>query len=115
MSEKHKKFKEIGHFSYMGTIISTEKRDDDKINLTIGVTKREALNLKGEMENIVILADNNISKESKISKRGNKDATKYFLIPKELRENLRTESVVKCQRLDVKGKTYFVYLIDQET
>lgn len=99
----------------MGTIISTEKRDDDKINLTVAVTRREAINLKGEMDNVIVLADSNISKESKISKRGNKDATKYFLIPKEQREDLRPESVVHCQRLDVKGKTYFVYLVDQET
>jgi hypothetical protein len=99
----------------MGTIISTEKRDDDKVNVTVALTYREAMSLKGHMDNVAVVSDQNLLVESKISKRGNKEATQYFLIPRELRGNLRTDSIVKCQRIDLKEKTYFVFLVDQET
>lgn len=98
----------------MGTIFQTEKRDDGKLNFTICLDYREAINLKGFMENVHLFAESNLNQPSKVSSRGNKDATKYFLIPKNLRDKVDSLSNVKCERIDLKNKSFFVYMIDHE-
>lgn len=72
----------------------------------------EVKQLKGEMNDIYLVSDRVASVPSKVSLRGRNEATKYFLIPKQLRKQLAIRGKVSCQRLEREGKSIFVYFLD---
>jgi len=96
----------------MGTIISSKMKDDGKIVFEVCLDYEEAIQLNGHMENIHLFSENVKQVETHISTRGKNDATKYFLIPKDLRKNLRFDRSITCQKIDTKTKTIFVYVLD---
>ena len=73
----------------MASVLGTKVLNDDKIVYNIIMNKDEALQLKGHTENILVLAEDAINITSRISLRGKNDATKYFLIPRELRKDIK--------------------------
>lgn len=97
----------------MGTILSSRMKDDGKVVFEVCVDYEEATQLKGHMENVHLFSENVKQLETHISTRGKNEATKYFLIPKELRKNLQFNKSLNCQKLDTKTKTIFVYVIDK--
>ena len=50
--------------------------------------------------------------KANISQRGKNEATKYFLIPKELRKGLNFNAKTTCQKIETKTKTIFIYVMD---
>jgi len=97
----------------MGAILSSRIKDDGKVIFEIAVDYEESMQLKGNMQNVHIFSESAGSIESKISQRGKREATKYFLIPKELRESLNLSAKTSCQRLDTKTKAVFIYVVDK--
>jgi len=97
----------------MGSIISSKLRDDGKVVFEVILDYEEALQLQGHMDNIYIFSENVKSIKTGISHRGKNEATKYFLIPKELRKDLNYNSDVHCIRVDTKTKTAYIYLVDK--
>lgn len=95
----------------MGNIISS-KINKDKIVYEIALKHDEALQLKGHVDNIHLFTENVAEIRTNISQRGKNEATKYFLIPRELRKDLNFRSPVSCQRFDTNEKTIFIYVID---
>ncbi|MBT4350990.1 hypothetical protein HOD20_00545, partial [archaeon] len=87
--------------------------NDDKIVYNIIMNKDEALQLKGHTENILVLAEDAINITSRISLRGKNDATKYFLIPRELRKDIKKSKDVLCHKVDSKFKSIYVYVVDK--
>ncbi|RMF06694.1 hypothetical protein D6764_01600 [Candidatus Woesearchaeota archaeon] len=73
----------------------------------------EALNLKGHMDKVYVFAEDAAETKSRIAQRGQNGATRYFLIPKELRSHLNAGSKVKCQRIDTKKNTLFLYIVEK--
>ena len=66
------------------------------------------------MDNIHVFSENVADVTTNISQRGKNEATKYFLIPRELRKGLKfSEKNITCQKIDTKSKTIFVYVIDK--
>ncbi len=97
----------------MGTIISSRIRDDHKVVVELSIDYEEWMQLKGNLNDVHVFSENVALTCSNISQRGKNSATKYFLIPKELRKNLIFDENTKCQKLDTKTKTIFVYVIDK--
>lgn len=97
----------------MGSILSSKAKDDGKVIFEVIVDYDEAKQLQGHMENVHIFSENTERIDANLSERGKDSATKYFLIPKELRRNLQFGNKVTCQRIDTKTKTIFVYSIDK--
>ncbi|MBN1502352.1 hypothetical protein JW930_02310 [Candidatus Woesearchaeota archaeon] len=97
----------------MGSILSSKVQPDGKVIYEIAVDKEEALQLKGFVDNIYVVSEDAADIKSRISFRGKNEATKYFLIPRELREDIRKSKEVTCQRFDTKGKSIYVYLVDR--
>ena len=97
----------------MGSIVSSKIRSDGKVSFEVVVDYDEALQLKGYMDHIYIFSERNSKHKTGISQRGKNEATKYFLIPKQLRQNLKFTSDVSCQRIETKTKTVFIYLVDK--
>jgi len=96
----------------MGTIISSKLRDDDKVVLEIVLDYKEALQLQGHMEQVHVFSEKNSTSKTGISQRGKNDATKYFLVPRGLRKDLEFDSEVKCQRINTKTKSVFIYVVN---
>ncbi|MFH1249203.1 MAG: hypothetical protein V1660_03555 [archaeon] len=97
----------------MGSILSSRVREDGKIVVESCLDYEEALQLKGNIENIHIFSENASNIKANIAQRGKNEATKYFLIPKELRKNLSYKNKTSCQKIETKSKVIFVYIIDK--
>ena len=97
----------------MGTILSSKIKDDGKIIFETVIEYEEAVQLKGHMDNIHIFSENVADVETNISQRGKNEATKYFLIPKELRKGLKFTAKTTCQKIETKTKTIFIYVVDK--
>jgi len=97
----------------MGEILGSRRHDGDtrKVVLEILLSQDELRQLRGEMENVIVIAESAGTTPSRVSLRGRNEATKYFLIPRQLRKQLSIHGSVSCQRLDVSGKSVFVYIV----
>jgi len=74
---------------------------------------KEALGLQGHTKNIHMFSEHVSMLPSEVSLRGKQEATRYFLIPKELRKNLDFNSRVSCQKIETKTKIIFIYMADR--
>jgi hypothetical protein len=96
----------------MGTIISS-KRQKDKIIAEISFEYEEYLKLKGHLNDVYLFTENIASIQTNISQRGKNEATKYFLIPRQLRQGLNFKNTTSCQKIELKDKIIFIYVIDK--
>lgn len=87
-------------------------RDPRKLVCEILLDVEESRNLRGEVDNLHVLAEGVANVSSRVSLRGKNEATQYFLIPRQLRKKLDTNASVSCQRLESDGKTLFLYVLD---
>lgn len=97
----------------MGRILGTRTQEGKKVIYEIELNHEESLQLRGHTEDIQIFSEESAVTKTNISKRGKNEATKYFLIPRELRKNLMFDEKVKCQRVESKTKTIFIYVVNK--
>ena len=84
---------------------------EEGILAEIFLTKEETRELGGEMDNITLFTEEKARLPARISLRGKNEATKYFLIPKQLRRTLNLRGSVCCQRIRKDNKDIFVYVV----
>lgn len=97
----------------MGSIVGIKATKDEKIIVEVEMTYEESLQLKGHIKNIYLFSEDAAEIKTNLSQRGTNEATKYFLIPRELRDNLNFGEKVKCQRIETNSKLIFVYVVDK--
>jgi len=97
----------------MGRILGTKTTKEGKVIFEVELGYEEALQLKGYINNICVFSEDAAEIKTNLSQRGKNEATKYFLIPRELRSNLRFNEKVKCQKLETDTKIIFVYVVDK--
>lgn len=100
----------------MGEILCCKRYDADARKMVVEVllNKEEFRNLGGEIDEIYVFSDRTARVPSKVSLRGRNAATRYFLIPRQLRRRLAIHGQVSCQRFETdEGKAIFVYVLDQ--
>jgi hypothetical protein len=97
----------------MGSILGSKTTKDGKVVFEIELDYAEALELKGHIKNVHIFSEDVADIKTNLSQRGKNEAKKYFLIPRELRSNLRFNEKVKCQKLETDTKIVFVYVVDK--
>ncbi len=97
----------------MGAILGSKVTADGKVVYTISLDHEEALQLRGHIDNIYLFSEKVADIKTNLSTRGKGESTKYFLIPRQLRKDLKFNKEVSCQRLDTKNKTIFVYVVDK--
>jgi hypothetical protein len=85
---------------------------DNSMIFEIEVNYEEALKIKGNIKDIHVFSEDAAEVKTNLSQRGANEATKYFLIPKELRENLKFNEEVKCQKIDTDDKTIFIFVVE---
>jgi len=97
----------------MGSIVGIKTTKDDKVVVEIEMSYDESLQLRGHTKNIHLFSEDAAEIKTNLSQRGTNEATKYFLIPRELRENLKFDEKVKCQRVETGQRIVFVYVVDK--
>lgn len=97
----------------MGTILSSRVKDDGKVVFEVSLDYDESVQLRGYMDNVHLFSEHVVDIKTNISQRGKNEATKYFLIPKELRKNIKYSSKTRCQKIDTKTKSIFVFIVDR--
>jgi len=97
----------------MGHILGSKVTNDGKVVFTVCMEHDEALQLRGHIDDIHIFSEKIADVRTNVSMRGQNAATKYFLIPRELRHNIRFSSQPSCQKIETKNKIIFLYVIDK--
>lgn len=97
----------------MGTILGTKTTKDNKVIFEVEMDYKESLELKGHIKNIHLFSEDAAEIKTNLSQRGTNEATKYFLIPRELRENLNFNEKVKCQKIETDTRTVFVFVVNK--
>ena len=98
----------------MGAILNS-KVVKDGVVFSIKMEQEEALQLKGHVENIHIFSERVADIQTNLSGRGKNCATKYMLVPRELRKDIKFAMTkqISCQRIDTKEHAIFVYLVSK--
>ena len=99
----------------MGRILGTKIMKDDRIVFEVEMDYEESLKLKGHINNIHLFSEDAAEIKTNLSQRGTNEATKYFLIPRELRGELTFNEKVKCQKIETDTRTIFVFVVDKIT
>jgi len=97
----------------MGVILGTKTTKDNKIIFEVEMDYEESLKLKGHIKNIHVFSEDAAEIKTNLSQRGTNEATKYFLIPRELRENLKFNEQVKCQKIETDTRMMFVFVVNK--
>lgn len=97
----------------MGTILSSRVGKNGKIVYEVEMDYEESLQLKGHIKNIYLFSEDVAEIKTNLSGRGKNEATKYFLIPRELRNNLKFNNQVKCQKIETPTRAIFIYVVDK--
>ena len=97
----------------MGKILGTKTTKDNKIIFEVEMDYEESLKLKGNIKNVHIFSEDAAEIKANLSQRGTNEATKYFLIPRELREGLKFNEKVKCQKIETGTRTIFIFVVSK--
>ncbi len=97
----------------MGTILGTKTTKDNKIIFEVEMDYEESLKLKGNIKNVHIFSEDAAEIKANLSQRGTNEATKYFLIPRELRKNLTFNEEVKCKKVYTDTRTIFMFVVSK--
>ena len=97
----------------MGSILNSKVTNEGKVIVSILMDHEESLHLKGHIDKIHVFSEKTFETKSNVAMRGNMAATKYFLIPKDMRQNLKYNSEVHCQKIETKSRIFLVYSIDK--
>ncbi len=88
-------------------------KGDGKVILELLMDYDEVLQLQGHMDNVYVFSEDITDLKTNISTRGKNSATKYFLIPRELRKNIQFDKELNCQKIELKDKVIFIYTVER--
>ncbi len=97
----------------MGSILGSKITKDGKVVFEVIMDYEESLQLKGHIKNIHVFSEDVADIRTNLTGRGKNEATKYFLIPRELRKNIKLTDKVKCQKIETDSKIVFIYVVDK--
>ncbi|MFA6088249.1 MAG: hypothetical protein WC755_00165 [Candidatus Woesearchaeota archaeon] len=97
----------------MGTILSSKTTKEGKVIHEVMVDYEESLQLRGNIQNVHIFSEDVADIKTNLSGRGKNEATKYFLIPRELRKDVQLKDKVTCQKIQTDSKVVFIYVVDK--
>ncbi|MBW2982712.1 hypothetical protein KY327_00240 [Candidatus Woesearchaeota archaeon] len=97
----------------MGTILSSRTKEDGKVVFEVLVDYEEALQLKGNLNNVHLFSEDVAEVETTMTKRGRNEATTYFLVPKMLRKGLKLKRKARCQKIETSTNIIFLYVINK--
>ncbi|MFH1405983.1 MAG: hypothetical protein ABIG52_02085 [Nanoarchaeota archaeon] len=97
----------------MGRILSSKLKGDDKVIFELLMDYEEAVQLQGQMDHIHIFSENISYLKTNLSTRGKNASTKYLLVPRELRKDIKCDREINCQKIDLNDKIIFIYAVEK--
>ena len=97
----------------MGKILNLKSINDEKVQVTLELSQKEVLWLKGNLEKMHLFSENNLDCETRLVQRGKRESTKYFLMPKEFRKGVVPSNSVMCTKIDTKTKHIFIFAVQK--
>jgi len=98
----------------MGRILEIKNIKGGKVVANIELTQDEYKHLKGSIDDLIVFAGENLSEDSRLVQRGRKESTKYFLLPRKLRDGIDTCNDVKCDRIENGSKSVFIFEMNKQ-
>ena len=65
------------------------------------------------MEKMHIFSENNLKYKARLVKRGKRESTKYFLLPKEFRKTVQASENVNSNVIETKTKAIFIFEVSK--
>ena len=96
----------------MAHIIGSRVNEKD-IVLSIKVGHDEALQLQGNTKDIRLFSLRTPQTRASIYERGKNGSSKYFLVPKEVRQKIKFNKEVFCQKLENKENIIWIYMMSK--
>lgn len=93
----------------MSKILSVKTATNQKVVLTLEVSEKELLWLRGNIDKIHIFSENNLDNTSRLVQRGKRESTKYFLLPREFRGGILTSNSIRCTQITNDKKCFFIF------
>jgi len=98
----------------MGSIVNANiSSEKDKVELKISMNYSEYMMLMGNATNIRIFSEDNENIKTKIRTSGKRGETKYFLIPKDIKNEIKFNSHTTCQVRDMGDKILMLFVVDK--
>jgi len=94
-------------------MILSSRRENEKVIIETAVDHHELVQLKGEIDEVHLFSEKIADVQTNIARRGKNEATKYFLIPRNMRKDLNIMEPVSCQRINTPDKAIFVYVVNK--
>ncbi|MCA9496247.1 MAG: hypothetical protein KC589_04865 [Nanoarchaeota archaeon] len=97
----------------MGKVTNLKTVSGDKVTITLELSEKEALWLKGNLDKMHLFSENNLEYTTRLVQRGTRDSTKYFLLPKDFRKGILLSNAIKCNRIETKTKYIFLFAVNK--
>ncbi len=97
----------------MAKIMEIKSINDNKNRITIEVTNNELGWLEGKMDKMHIFSEENLKFKARLVKRGKRDSTKYFLLPKEFRKTVMPSDNINSNVIETKTKALFIFEVNK--
>lgn len=97
----------------MGKVTNLKTINDDKVMITLELSEKEALWLKGNLDKMHLFSEHNLDHTTRLVQRGTRDSTKYFLLPKDFRKGILLSNSIKCNRIETKTKYIFLFAVNK--
>jgi len=95
----------------MGKITGLKSQGAEKVIVTLELSQKEALWLKGNLDKMHVFSENNLEYKTRLVQRGKRESTKYFLMPKEFRKGLQPSNNVECNKIETKTKDIIIFSV----
>lgn len=95
----------------MGKITNIRSTSKDKVQVTLDMTQSEVMWLAGNLDKMFLFSNKNLETRTRLVQRGKRDSTKYFLMPKELRDDVIPSNSVMCTRMEDQKNCLFIFSV----
>ena len=99
----------------MAKIHTMHNTEDNRTLIDLEINKEELMRLRGALNEIIIFSEESLENESRLIKRGKNESTKYFLLPRNLRENISATKNVACSKIETNCSDIFIFSIPKDT
>ncbi|MBW2989503.1 hypothetical protein KY358_04255 [Candidatus Woesearchaeota archaeon] len=96
--------------SLVGSNIRPEK---NKVEVKLSMNYSEYMLLQGHATNIRIFSENTPCEKTRVRTTGKRGETKYLLVPRDIRNQIRFNSNVDCQYRIIGDKVILFFVIDK--
>ena len=97
----------------MARIIEIKSLNENKNKVSLELSNEELSWLKGNMEKIHIFSEKNLEFKARLVKRGKRESTKYFLLPKEFRKTVMPSDNVNSTVIETKTKAIYIFEVNK--